>query len=162
MTSQGAGCCVAMVTANGPGRPLREGEYIRPRATSGLEILLNFIRAVLSPLPFSSPVFLSPFSLPAPSTLQFSPRGRGEARRRAKRDERPGKIAGVIRRRRFAGEMYATKGRHAARRRQDVSRVGRRGMGKSRRGLVTKIATGGSVRREKMHENTRGERNRER
>jgi len=23
MTSRGAGCCVAMVTANGPGRPLR-------------------------------------------------------------------------------------------------------------------------------------------
>lgn len=46
VTSRGAGCCVAMVTANGPGRPLRE--YIRPSATSELEILLNFICAVPS------------------------------------------------------------------------------------------------------------------
>lgn len=46
VTSRGAGCCVAMVTANGPGRPLRE--YVRPSATSGLEILLNFICAILS------------------------------------------------------------------------------------------------------------------
>lgn len=45
VTSRGAGCCVAMVTANGPGRPLHE--YIRPSATNGLEILLNFIYTVI-------------------------------------------------------------------------------------------------------------------
>jgi len=55
-TSRGAGCCVAMVTANGPGRPLRgsiyRDYYVRVRGTSGLEILLNFICAVLFLLAF--------------------------------------------------------------------------------------------------------------
>lgn len=52
-----------MVTANGPGRPLRDSiyrdYYVRVRGTSGLEILLNFICAALfSFLPFLPSPFL--------------------------------------------------------------------------------------------------------
>lgn len=56
-----------MVTANGPGRPLRDSiyrdYYVRVRGTSGLEILLNFICAALS---FFLPFFSVAFPAPGP------------------------------------------------------------------------------------------------
>lgn len=61
-----------MVTANGPGRPPRgsiyRDYYVRVRGTSGLEILLNFICAVLS---------LPPRFLPPPSFLADAAEARG-------------------------------------------------------------------------------------
>lgn len=57
-----------MVTANGPGRPPRgsiyHDYYVRVRGTSGLEILLNFICAVLLRSPRSLPFPPSPFCAP--------------------------------------------------------------------------------------------------
>lgn len=111
VTSQGAGCCVAMVTANGPGHPLRE--YIRPSATSGLEILLNFIcdpfsRAFFLCLAVSFSISLS-LSLRCFFILSRLPRGRA-SREKSRDEEASGMRKGIEQRRRVIKSAAVAQG----------------------------------------------------